>query len=117
LLLLVCLADNPTSSISALQLRHESDKPKSIKKNESGVDVNGINHIDLVNRIVITPAALQAAFKENKIAEDFYNTLSFTCKKEYFCWIVNAKQEVTREKRVKETIEKLENKLKNPAAK
>ena len=57
---------------------------------------------------------MAAALKKNKKATDYFNTLSFTNKKEYVEWIVTAKREETRKERVDGTIERLVKNWKNP---
>ncbi|RYF90014.1 MAG: antitermination protein NusB, partial [Chitinophagaceae bacterium] len=44
----------------------------------------------------------------------FFDSLSFTNKKEYIEWIVTAKREETRTERIAGTIERLAKKWKNP---
>ena len=60
------------------------------------------------------PGDFAEVLKKNKKAEDFFQTLSFTNKKEYVEWIVTAKREETRQERIKGTIERLEKGWKNP---
>jgi uncharacterized protein YdeI (YjbR/CyaY-like superfamily) len=55
--------------------------------------------------------------QKNPAAKAFYDTLSYTNRKEYAAWIRDAKKEETREKRLKATLEKLLHKKKNPAEK
>lgn len=43
----------------------------------------------------------------HKQAADFFNSLSFTHKREYVEWIIGAKKEETRQIRMQTTIEKL----------
>ena len=71
-------------------------------------------YIDTVNRVVNLPVDLAQALAENKEAFVFFETLSFTNRKEYVSWVTGAKREETREKRVLETIAKLDQGLKNP---
>ncbi|MBL7720925.1 MAG: YdeI/OmpD-associated family protein, partial [Chitinophagaceae bacterium] len=52
--------------------------------------------------------------KKNKKEAAYFETLSFTNKKEYIEWIVTAKREETRAERVKGTIERLGKQWKNP---
>ena len=52
--------------------------------------------------------------KKNKKEAGYFDTLSFSNKKEYIEWIVTAKREETRMQRIKETIEKLGRQWKNP---
>jgi len=61
------------------------------------------------------PDDLAAALKKNKKQADFFNTFSFTNKKEYIEWIVTAKREETRTERINGTIERLGKGWKNPA--
>jgi len=72
------------------------------------------SHIDSKNRIVIPPGDLKEAFKKNKDAKKFFESLAFTHKKEYVDWIISAKRKETRNKRVFNTIERLKSNLKNP---
>ena len=61
------------------------------------------------------PDELAAALKKNKKEAAFFETLSFTNKKEYIEWIVTAKRDETRTERVTGTIERLGKQWKNPA--
>lgn len=72
---------------------------------------------DLEERVVAVPDDLKKAFAKSKKAEQFFNTLSFTNRKEYAVWITSAKKQETRDKRLAETIEKLLAEKKNPSAK
>jgi uncharacterized protein YdeI (YjbR/CyaY-like superfamily) len=60
------------------------------------------------------PDDLSANLQKNKKQREFFDTLSFTNKKEYIEWIVTAKREETRNERIKETIERLSKDWKNP---
>jgi uncharacterized protein YdeI (YjbR/CyaY-like superfamily) len=60
------------------------------------------------------PYELAAVLKENKKQAEFFNSLSFTNKKEYIEWIVPAKREETRRERLKGTLERLSKQWKNP---
>jgi uncharacterized protein YdeI (YjbR/CyaY-like superfamily) len=60
------------------------------------------------------PDDLSSVLKKNKKASAFFNTLSFTNKKEYIEWIVTAKREETRKERVNGTIDRLNKSWKNP---
>ena len=61
------------------------------------------------------PDDLKNALKRNKKEAAFFDTLSFTNKKEYLEWIVTAKREETRNERIKGTIDRLGKNWKNPA--
>jgi hypothetical protein len=73
--------------------------------------------IDTEERIVEIPDDLKKALAKSKKAETFFKTLSYTNRKEYAVWITSAKKSETRSKRLKETIQKLLNGLKNPTQK
>ncbi|MEJ0101198.1 MAG: YdeI/OmpD-associated family protein [Bacteroidota bacterium] len=60
------------------------------------------------------PDDLAAALKKNKKESAFFDSLSFTNKKEYIEWIVTAKRKETRMERVQGTIERLGKLWKNP---
>jgi hypothetical protein len=71
---------------------------------------------DVEERIVEVPEDLKVALSKSKKAEEFYDTLSFTNRKEYAVWVSSAKKVETREKRVAESIKKLLAGKKNPSA-
>jgi len=60
------------------------------------------------------PDDLSASLKKNKKEAAFFDSLSFTNKKEYIEWIVTAKREETRNERIAGTIERLGKQWKNP---
>ena len=71
---------------------------------------------DTEERIVDVPEDLQKALAKSKNAKAFYDTLSFTNRKEYAVWVSSAKKTETRERRLTETIKKLLAGKKNPSA-
>jgi hypothetical protein len=73
--------------------------------------------LDTEERVVDVPDDLKKMLAKNKKAKDFFDSLSFTNRKEYAVWIASAKKEETRDKRLQETIRKLVAGLKNPSAK
>jgi hypothetical protein len=73
-------------------------------------------YIDSGKKIVTPPPDLAKAFKTNKSAKKFFDSLAFSHKKEYVDWIISAKREDTRSRRLKSTIEKLNSSVKNPHA-
>lgn len=95
----------------ALRLKTAADRKKEAqpeKKREI------FDYIDPEKKIVRLPDDLAAALKKKKKAETFFQSLSFTNRKEYVEWIVTAKRDETRAERVKGTIERLEKEWKNP---
>jgi hypothetical protein len=99
-----------TWSTFGSRLKTEADKKREEKPRERPV----FDYVDPETKSVRLPEDLAAAFKKNKNQEGFFNTLSFTNKKEYIEWIVSAKREETRNERVEGTIERLVKGWKNP---
>jgi hypothetical protein len=79
------------------------------------VDVEIIK--DTEERIVDIPPDLEARLSKNKKAKTFFDSLSYTNKKEYAVWITSAKKVETREKRLAEIMPKLLMGRKNPTDK
>jgi hypothetical protein len=73
--------------------------------------------LDTDERTIEIPDDLQKMFSHHKKAKTFYDTLSYTNRKEYVVWITSAKKIETREQRLGETIKKLNAGLKNPSQK
>jgi len=99
-----------TWSAFAMRSKTDADKKKEAKPKEREI----FNYIDAQAKIITLPNDLATVLKKNKKANDFFQTLSFTNKKEYVEWIVTAKREDTRSERVRGTIERLEKGWKNP---
>lgn len=90
-------------------------KTTADKKKEANPKVREIfNWVNPDTKEVKLPPDLAAVFQKNKKEAAFFHSLSFTNRKEYIEWVVTAKQEKTREERVKGTIERLGKQWKNP---
>ncbi len=72
---------------------------------------------DLDERTVDIPPQLARLLKSNVNARKFYDTLSYTNRKEYAVWISSAKKIETLEKRLSQTLVKLLARKKNPSEK
>jgi hypothetical protein len=102
---------------TAIRLRKEGLSKVSefcndeIKKNEHSA------YIDLDNRHITLPPDMKQVLEKSTNSMAFYETLSFTNKKEYVVWILSAKQEKTRAERLDKLTDKLLNKKKNPSEK
>jgi hypothetical protein len=72
--------------------------------------------LDVAPREVDLPDDLSAAFKRDKTAQAAFDKLSFSHKKEYVQWIVEAKREETRTARVEKTLTMLKEGNKGPKA-
>ncbi len=74
-------------------------------------------YIDVENRVVTLLPDLKQELEQRPAALAFFETLSWTNKKEYITWILTAKQEKTRVSRVTKAAEMLASSKKNPTAK
>ena len=62
---------------------------------------------DSEERVVQVPEDLTQALADNPLAQDYFNKLSYTHKKEYVQWVEDAKRLETRQHRVNKVIELL----------
>jgi len=62
---------------------------------------------DKKERVVIVPEDVQELLNQNRKAKEFYDSMSYTHKKEYIRWIADAKKQETRERRKGKMIEML----------
>jgi uncharacterized protein YdeI (YjbR/CyaY-like superfamily) len=60
---------------------------------------------------------MEAVFESNPAAMSFYQSLSYSNRKEYVLWILTAKQEKTLTERLTKMVEKLRAGKKNPSEK
>jgi Bacteriocin-protection, YdeI or OmpD-Associated len=77
------------------------------KKKENFCSTNPAPGVDYEQRTVMLPDELKLLFDKNKKAAIFFDSLAFTHRREYVEWIVGAKREETRQKRLTTTMEKL----------
>ena len=69
-----------------------------------GDDVDVILEEDDEPRLVSVPPDLEQALRQNPQAEAVFRQLSYTHQKEYVTWIIEAKKDDTRARRVAQTI-------------
>ena len=69
---------------------------------------------DLEPRTVEVPEDFEKILNQNPEAQTFFNKLSYTNRKQYVQGILNAKKAETRERRIKHSIDKLLNGIKEP---
>jgi len=101
-----------TWSVFGFRAKTEADKKKEAKPKEEREIFNWINP---ATKEVRLPDDLAKILKKNKKEEAIFNSLAYSHKKEYVEWIVTAKREETRTKRLTEMIERLGKGWKNPA--
>jgi len=101
-----------TWSAFAFRLKTEQDKKADAQPKERAI----FQYIDAATKAIRLPDDFAKALKQQKSAAAFFDTLSFTNKKEYVEWIVSAKREETRQERVESSVERLLKNWKNPAS-
>lgn len=101
---------NDTWSAFAFRLEREADIKQASKPTERPI----LDYIDPQKKTVRLPDDLQTLLSKNKKASSFFESLSFTNKKEYVEWIVTAKRAETRQERVTGTLDRLLKGWKNP---
>lgn len=101
-----------TWSIFGFRAKTDTDRKKEAKPKTVREIFNWVNP---ETKEVKLPDDVAAALKKNKKQAAYFNTLSFSNKKEYLEWIVTAKREETRTERINGTIERLGKQWKNPA--
>ena len=101
---------NDTWSVFGFRAKTEADKKKEAKPKVREI----FNWVNPKTKEIKLPDDLAAALKKNKKETAYFDTLSFTNKKEFIEWIVTAKREETRVERIKETVERLGKQWKNP---
>jgi hypothetical protein len=97
------LRNVPPEKMTLNEILHNHETNKSEKK--------------LQPKELIIPIDLQQLFLKNKSAQSFFDSLSYTNRKEYVVWVDSAKREETKAERLSKTIEKLKAKKKNPSEK
>jgi hypothetical protein len=98
-------------SAFGMRLKTAKDEKKPSVSKERPIS----KYIDPANKTVRLPEDFSLPLKKNKAAYSFFDSLSYTNKKEYLEWIISAKREETRKERIKGALERLEKKWKNPS--
>lgn len=102
---------------TALRFR-PGDQIKRSEACNSEIEKNLIGqYIDVKNRTIKLPEDLKLAMESRPESITFFESLSFTNRKEYVTWVLTAKQEKTRIDRIAKTMEKLLAGKKNPGEK
>lgn len=99
-----------TWSTFGFRMKTDADKKKDAVPKEREI----FNWVNPQTKEVRLPDDFSTSLNKNKKQQDFFDTLSFTNKKEFIEWIVTAKREETRNERIKGTIERLSKGWKNP---
>jgi len=83
------------------------EKARHDRRTETINDADGSVVVDREKRIVTAPKDLQKLLAKNAKARAHFDTLSFTHRKEYVVWIVEAKKPETRARRIENTLRTL----------
>jgi hypothetical protein len=104
---------------SAVRFKHHPglDAVREARQAESIRDGDGTVCVDRQKRIVTAPKDLQRLLARNADARRAFDALSFTNRKEYVVWIIDAKKPETRAARVDKSVEMLAKGKKNPSEK
>jgi uncharacterized protein YdeI (YjbR/CyaY-like superfamily) len=94
---------------SAVRFRYSPglEQARQANQEEALLDTDGTVCVDRKRRIVTAPADLQKQLAHNAKARAFFDTLSFTNRREYVSWIIGAKRPETRAARVEKTVDLL----------
>lgn len=102
---------------TAIRIKPETEMKRSGLGNTEIANSDYGNYIDVANKIINLPEDLEIELKKEVSAFDFYQSLSYSNRKEYVLWVLSAKQEKTRTDRIQKSVEKLSAGKKNPSEK
>jgi hypothetical protein len=80
----------------------------------AGDRVKVVLDVDLEERFVTVPEDVKQSLQKQKKLKDYFDSLSYSHKKEYVAWIEKAKKPETRSARLMKMMEMLAGKIKNP---
>ena len=104
------IAFDDTWSTFGFRRKTEADRKKEAKPKERPI----FDYIDPKQKTIRLPEDFETALRKNKKQKEFFDTLSFTNRKEYVEWIVTARREETRNERIKGSVDRLAKGWKNP---
>jgi hypothetical protein len=93
------------------------EEKRHARQEEAITDADGVVCVDRAKRVVTPPKDLQKLLAKNAKARAAFDGLSFTHRKEYVVWILEAKKAETRDARLTKTVEMLGRGKKNPSDK
>lgn len=93
----------------AKKLTDKLVKANSTKANSKGSSKKSTKKKSAKKKVIVPslPADLLKAFKGNKAAKTYFDSLAPSHRRDYLEWILEAKREATRDKRINETIKLL----------
>ena len=75
---------------------------EAMKLNDEGIKVK--KPVAVAKAEIATPNYFSKALSKNKAAEKIFNAFTASCKREYNEWIIDAKTETTRNKRIEQAL-------------
>ena len=93
------------------------DRVRELRQDDNELDADGTVCVDRKNRVVTPPVDLQKLLDRSAKARAQFDTLSFTHRREYVKWIIEAKKPETRSARLAKTIDMLSKNKKSPSDK
>lgn len=107
---LTLISFDKTWSVFGFRPKTDDDRKKDAAPKEREI----FQWVDPKTKTIRLPDDLAAAFKKSKAIAATFESLAFSHKKEYIEWIISAKKEETRAKRIAGTIERLDKGWQNP---
>ncbi len=101
---------NDTWSVFGFRPKNEADKKKAAHPKEREI----FKWINAETKTIKLPDYFATVIEKDEKAAGFFQSLSFTNRKEYLEWIVTAKRPETRAERITRSIDRLRNGWKNP---
>ena len=98
---------------SAFGIRKQT--AKDIKRAARPKERPVLDYVDAIAKTVKLPEDLAVELAHDQPLLAYFNSLAFSHKREYIEWIVSARREETRNRRINGTIERLKKGWKNPA--
>jgi hypothetical protein len=109
---LTLISFSDTWSSFAFRLKNEADAKKAAQPKAERLI---FQYADSKTKTIRLPEDLAKAFTKHKQAAKIFDALAYSHRREYVEWIITAKKEETRSKRIEGTLEKLLKGRKNPA--
>ncbi len=102
---------------TALRFRMDGQSKQSETRNEAIKTNEYSAYIDVEKKLITLPPEMEEVLGKSSAAMSFYQSLSYSNRKEYVVWILSAKQATTKADRLQKLIEKLIVGRKNPSEK
>lgn len=80
----------------------------AIENNDKGIKTPTIKKTPAERKELVTPDYFEALLNHHPKAKDVFDKFSYSHKKEYLEWIIDAKTDATRQKRMQQAIEMME---------